>query len=316
MVAASALLTVLAGSATAATASPTPLWRALPLAQTATTGGAATPRAPVVRRSPSASSSIAERAPGDSAELPWIALVLTAAAWAMLVATALVLRRKPISTTVSVEALVERRRRRAADVPTGPKPASAVPATRSAQPVREPDAPERSPRRPPRAAPTPRSEPSAARPPAVAPQQESASAKERAKPAPGSRSASGGGRLERGTPRSAVARSGPICQVRWLGSGRGSCFSAVTIDADGAERTLATSPLVEWRGPTPPDESPETRAALRQLSKILRDTGWRPMRAKGKDFNEVRWYARRFRHVATEAAADDTGAVASTRDPR
>jgi hypothetical protein len=90
----------------------------------------------------------------------------------------------------------------------------------------------------------------------------------------------------------------------------------VTIDADGVDRTVATSRRVEWRGATPPEESPETRAALRQLSKILRDSGWRPMRAKGRDFNEERWYARRFRHVATEAIADDPGAVASKRSPR
>jgi hypothetical protein len=90
----------------------------------------------------------------------------------------------------------------------------------------------------------------------------------------------------------------------------------VTIDADGVERTLATSRRLEWRGVTPPDETPETRAALRQLSKILRDSGWRPMRAKGKDFDEERWYARRFRRVATEAAADASGAVVSERNAR
>ena len=75
----------------------------------------------------------------------------------------------------------------------------------------------------------------------------------------------------------------------------------MTIDADGVERTVATS-HVEWRGTTPPVETPETLAALRQLSKALRDNGWRPMRTKGTDFDVERWYARRFRHVETEAA--------------
>jgi hypothetical protein len=88
------------------------------------------------------------------------------------------------------------------------------------------------------------------------------------------------------------------------------------IDADGIQRTLATSPRVEWRERRPPDATPEAQAALRQLSKVLRDGGWRPMRANAKDFNEVRWYARRFRYVAAEAPAGDTGALASKRNAR
>jgi hypothetical protein len=94
--------------------------------------------------------------------------------------------------------------------------------------------------------------------------------------------------------RAAAARRGPICQVRW--SEAATCFYAVTTDADGGERRLAWSPPIEWEEAGPPDEeSREARAALRVLSKELRDKGWRPMRAKGDDFDAPRWYARRFR---------------------
>jgi hypothetical protein len=97
----------------------------------------------------------------------------------------------------------------------------------------------------------------------------------------------------------AAARKGPICQVRW--SGPGTCFYAVTTDADGIEHRVAWSPPIEWGEAGPPDEeSREARAALRVLSKELRDKGWRPMRAKGEDFDEPRWYARRFRLPAPE----------------
>jgi hypothetical protein len=83
-------------------------------------------------------------------------------------------------------------------------------------------------------------------------------------------------------------------------------FCAVVTDRNGLQHTLATSPEVEWLGSAPPDQSPEARAALRELSKTVRDSGWRPLRAKGKDFGERRWYARRFRPVAAQAA-DDAG---------
>jgi hypothetical protein len=104
--------------------------------------------------------------------------------------------------------------------------------------------------------------------------------------------------------RSPAAGKAPVCQVRW--SRRGACFYAVVSDADGAERRLARSPRVEWRGPLPPEESPEAQAALRQLAKQLRDKGWRPLRTKGIDFDERQWYARRFRwptEVEDEASA-------------
>jgi hypothetical protein len=72
----------------------------------------------------------------------------------------------------------------------------------------------------------------------------------------------------------------------------------VATDAGGVERTVATSPRVEWPRDTPPEQSPATQAAVRQLAKTLRDEGWKPMRAKGKDFDELQWYTRRFRGPA------------------
>jgi hypothetical protein len=93
-----------------------------------------------------------------------------------------------------------------------------------------------------------------------------------------------------------AAKDLPVCQVRW--SRRGARFHAVTVDPDGTERRIARSPQFEWRGPSPPEQSPQAQAALRQLAKELRNKGWRPLRAKGFDFDERRWYARRFRWSA------------------
>jgi hypothetical protein len=87
--------------------------------------------------------------------------------------------------------------------------------------------------------------------------------------------------------------SGPVCQVRW--NRTGSFFFAVTTDPDGTERGIARSPRVDWNGSSPPEQEPEFEAALKVLSKQVRDLGWRPLRAKGVDFDERRWYARRFR---------------------
>ena len=94
----------------------------------------------------------------------------------------------------------------------------------------------------------------------------------------------------------------------------GSLFSAVTVDADGVEHAVATSPRFGWRGSSPPEQSSEAQAALRRLAKQLRDDGWRPMRAKGTDFDEQRWYARRFRQPATEPVTEDAPSVAA--EPR
>jgi hypothetical protein len=95
--------------------------------------------------------------------------------------------------------------------------------------------------------------------------------------------------------------TGPVCQVRW--SRNGSFFFAVTTDPDGTERGIARSPRVDWTGSSPPEQEPEFEAALKVLSKQVRDLGWRPLRAKGVDFDERRWYARRFRWP-TEAEGD------------
>jgi hypothetical protein len=101
--------------------------------------------------------------------------------------------------------------------------------------------------------------------------------------------------------------------VRWTRLRGGSQFYAVTIDEGGVERTVATSPRFDWRGQSPPDQSPEAQAALRRLSRQLRDAGWRPMRAKGVDFDEQRWYARRFRPPLDAAPVEDAGRVAVER---
>jgi hypothetical protein len=113
-------------------------------------------------------------------------------------------------------------------------------------------------------------------------------------------------------PNGKPARRGPICQVRW--SPVGACFYAVMTDADGFDERVARSPSFEWRGHEPPDEdSREARAALRVLSKELRDTGWRAMRVKGTDFDEQRWYARRFRGPVAEDEEVSSPRSGSTR---
>jgi hypothetical protein len=102
-----------------------------------------------------------------------------------------------------------------------------------------------------------------------------------------------------------AGRRGPICQVRW--SAAATCFYAITTDVDGVEHRLAWSPPIEWGEDRPPDEdSREARAAMRVLAKELRDKGWKPMRAKGEDFGEPRWYARRFRFPVVEGDDDAT----------
>jgi hypothetical protein len=108
--------------------------------------------------------------------------------------------------------------------------------------------------------------------------------------------------------RPAGRSKSPVCQVRW--SRRGRWFYAVRIDTDGAEHRVGRSPRVECDGLGPPGETPEARAALRQLVKDLRRGGWRPLRARGIDFDERRWYARRFRwptEAEVLAANSDAG---------
>jgi hypothetical protein len=103
-----------------------------------------------------------------------------------------------------------------------------------------------------------------------------------------------------------TARRGPVCQIKWLpGRGR-SCFAAVVIEADGVERELLRSRRVPWLGDTPPEPTPEAQAAVRAVSKQLREAGWTLMRARGKDFDAQQWYARRFRRRAADAQPKDT----------
>src|SRR4051794_13250637 len=108
--------------------------------------------------------------------------------------------------------------------------------------------------------------------------------------------ARGAGPAANGLPR--TASGGAVCQIRW--SRRARRFLAVIVETDGTRKRLGRSPVVDWAHPGPPEESPEAQAALRQLVKDLRARGWRPLRARGLDFDERQWYARRFRRP-TEA---------------
>ncbi len=103
--------------------------------------------------------------------------------------------------------------------------------------------------------------------------------------------------------------SGPTCQVRW--NRRGSRFSAVRVDADGVEHRIGVSPRIEAPDGALPEQSPEAQRALRALAKDLRADGWRPLRAKGRDFGEVRWYTRRFKLDPPEEAEASRGADAA-----
>jgi hypothetical protein len=238
------------------------LWREYPLEQTATTG----------RGSPAPSSdSTTRRAPEKPAAAkgdgtPWIALLVVVFAGGIVAAITVLRHRR-------------RRGRARPSLPVAAEPraiAAPAPAPRTNEPIGR-TAPAEPHRREPD-----RTEAERAQAPAPA-------------PAPSAVHPRNGRAAERDKPRTRAAPRGPICQIRWLPKGRGSCFAAVTTDDNGVERTLATSPHVEWRAATPPDQSSEAEAALRQLSKTLRESGWRAMRTKGKDFNEPQWYARRFR---------------------
>jgi len=70
---------------------------------------------------------------------------------------------------------------------------------------------------------------------------------------------------------------------------------------------VATSRRIEWRGSAPPDETPESQAAVRQLSKILSDNGWQPIGGHGEDLGEERWYAHRFRRTAASGGVSGDG---------
>jgi hypothetical protein len=267
LVAGSAVL-ALPDHAAAASSDPSPLWQAFPLDETSTGGGAPTVQRAGGRPAARVPSSITAGQLGGGG-VPWLVVVLGAAATAVFIAAVIDIRRAGLPARRRTAYLLARR-------PAAP----ARPQRRSAAHPRTRGTDERLVRWPGEEAAIARTQPNPPAPDEPAPP---------TPPEPAARSA-GGGRA-----RSARPRGGPVCQVRWLPRGRGMCFCAVIVDEDGVGRTLATSPPVEWRKSGPPDESPEARAALRQLSKTVRESGWRAMRAKGRDFDEQRWYARRFR---------------------
>jgi LPXTG-motif cell wall-anchored protein len=108
-------------------------------------------------------------------------------------------------------------------------------------------------------------------------------------------------------PRPAPKRAAEVCQIRW--SRRGGCFYAVTTDAQGRESRLAESPPLGPGEQPPPEESREAQQALRVLAKELRERGWRPLRARGFDLDDRRWYARRFRWPTEAEQEARPGAV-------
>jgi hypothetical protein len=93
--------------------------------------------------------------------------------------------------------------------------------------------------------------------------------------------------------RNGATGNGRVCQVRW--SREGGVFYAVTVDAEGVEHWVGDMQRLDWPGPGPPEQTREAQAALRLLARDLRGHGWQALRAKGLDFDERRWYARRFR---------------------
>jgi hypothetical protein len=280
------------------TPNPEELWRVFPLEQTATGGGGTPARPPTSRPSSGAPSSIAE-APGT--EPPWLALAAVAAVGGVLVLLALALRRSRVSvprgvrTTGNAETAARSRSHQQ------PPAAAAVPVTAGRPPPRAEHQSDLDATRP--SAPTKSARGAPAQP---------ADSSHGALPhgddlldvaaLPGRRFERSADAAKREKGRTG-ARQGPVCQIRW--GRRGSRFYAVTVDADGIEHKFARSPRFEWRGPSPPEQIPEAQAALRQLAKELRSRGWRPLRAKGKDFNEQQWYARRFRWAAAEAQDDN-----------
>jgi hypothetical protein len=338
---AAALTSSSAVAAAPSSTTPEQLWRAYPLEQTVTSGSGTSARPPVSRPSAGGSPSTA-KAPEHSSGAPWIALVV-AIVGAGLAVVALRARRRPVSP-VPRPGPVAAGDRDAANTPRSPGVAAAAmppgprwaeqakpPASRPAARARTgptPSVAHLKPTPPPNGLPRQgsrtsgagrvQSRPRAGAPPgSPAPPPPAAKARGPAGAAPGNKAAgpgiaSGNGvTAKRDRARATAARKGPICQIRWWPTGRGSHFRAVTVGPDGVERTVATSPRLDWGGPSPPEQSREAQAALRHLAKQLRESGWRPMRAKGKDFDEERWYARRFRQP--EPAAEESVARSQLR---
>jgi hypothetical protein len=256
---------------------PSELWRSYPLEQKPSTvaksrppGGAGAPRQPAggstQGRSPASSGARSNSGPPPAL----IAALVTAAGLLVLaVATVRRRRRQPVA---AAPVFPPRAAPRAA--PLAAEPAHRVLASTSPRPVPAESPAELPPPRPPSA-----QRPLESRPPTPAPV------------AP-----------PREAPRRAAARKQATCQIRW--NRRGRSFYAVSVDSNGIEHMIAKSPRLEEAGPAPPHETPEARVALRQLAKNLRDRGWRPLRTKGTDFDERRWYARRFRWPTEEELAE------------
>ena len=243
-----ALACGLAASGAVADRRPQPnadeLWRSYPLEQKPTT----TAPAPAAAAPRGASTPAADDA-GDSGP-PWAVLAAIAAAAGLLAFVA------------------ARRRRRAA-------PATDPAARGPSPPWLDPPSAARQTPAPPRAAVGPPGAPRAAA---------AAAAPVASRPARGQTPAAARPQAARGPGLAAnrlsrTASSGTVCQIRW--SRRARRFFAVTVDAEGAEKRLGRSPVVDWAHAGPPEETPEAQAALRQVVKDLRARGWRPLRARG-----------------------------------
>jgi hypothetical protein len=281
---------------------PEPLWRAYPLEQTPTSPGAPAPRPRTSRLRPPASGKDA----GGSSGWP---IPLTAAAAAAVVLLAVALRR--VGLGVDPDGQVDDDR--VIGVPVvSPRWQGAAGTSHEAGAARRPEGTRRSRAR--RA--TTRATAQAARVTSTSRRTGEEHASEMSPAAP--RAEPDGGAQP--SPKSSSAPVTEVCQIRWRG--RACCFHAVATDSDGAEHTIARSPKFDWDEPSPPEPSPQARAALTQLSKELRSAGWRALRAKGVDFDERRWYARRFRRDDAPPDGDvtpsrrDAGHVAREQDGR
>jgi LPXTG-motif cell wall-anchored protein len=253
------------------------LWRSYPLEQKPTT----TAPAPAAAAPRGASTPAADDA-GDSGP-PWAVLAAIAAAAGLLAFVA------------------ARRRRRAAPATDPAAGGPSPPWLDGPSAARQTPAPPRAAVGPPGGA---RAAAAAAAPVASRPARGQAPAAARPQAARGPALAANG--LRR------TASSGTVCQIRW--SRRARRFFAVTVDAEGAEKRLGRSPVVDWAHAGPPEETPEAQAALRQVVKDLRARGWRPLRAPGLDFDERQWYARRFRRP-TEAELEPEQPAGETPGP-
>jgi hypothetical protein len=267
------------------------LWRDYPLEQTPTTSGGEA-------RPPSSAPRPAADDDSGSGSL-WIAAVAGGALVALALAAGMRQRRRGGGEVATAEPTTQRR---AAAAP--PRPAAAEAPRRAAPPRLLPHPAEQPQRAAARAQPSPAEQPqrAAARAqptPAVEPQR-AAPGQAQTRAAPAQPRAADGRQGRAARPRTASSRKDPVCEVRW--SATGGFFYAVATDAYGSEHGVARSPRLDWRGPAPPDQEPEAEVAVRVLAKELRDRGWRPLRTRGIDAGERRWYARRFRWP-TEADA-------------